>query len=75
MASKPKQPYIDTAIEAIAESEEISIEEARDQYLERSDHVLKLDDLQPQNHHWVDRGLVMSCEGGTHPSHRAFKRM
>lgn len=27
-----------------------------------------------QKHNWVDRGEVMSCEGGDHPPHRAFKR-
>jgi hypothetical protein len=25
-------------------------------------------------HFWVDRGLVMSCEGAGHPNHRVFKR-
>ncbi len=27
----------------------------------------------PEEHKWVDRGLVMSCEGANHASHRHFK--
>lgn len=27
----------------------------------------------PPEHKWVDRGLVMSCEGAGHPNHRHFK--
>lgn len=37
-------------------------------------HLIDLDKLIPSEHNWVDRGLVMSCEGGAHPHHQAFKR-
>lgn len=37
-------------------------------------HTVNMDDLKTQNHLWVDRGEVMSCEGGDHPAHRAFKK-
>lgn len=36
-------------------------------------HTVNLDSLQKQTHVWVDRGEVMSCEGGDHASHRVFK--
>ena len=36
--------------------------------------VAELDNLPPQQHIWVDRGLVLSCEGANHPNHRSFKR-
>lgn len=39
------------------------------------EYQVNLDDLKPQEHRWVDRGLVMSCEGAGHPPHRAFKRV
>lgn len=31
-----------------------------------------LDNMPKQEHHWVKRGIVMSCEGALHPSHRHF---
>jgi hypothetical protein len=33
-----------------------------------------INNIPAQRHLWVDRGLVMSCEGGDHPPHRAYKR-
>ena len=33
---------------------------------------LDLDNLPPTKHNWVKRGIVMSCEGANHPSHRHF---
>lgn len=51
---------------------------SRDEVVElaknRNDFVVDLDNLKPQKHKWVDRGLVVSCEGGDHPPHRSFKR-
>lgn len=37
-------------------------------------HILDINNLPPQEHHWVDRGTVMSCEGGMHQHHQSFKR-
>jgi hypothetical protein len=33
---------------------------------------IDLDNLPKQEHHWVKRGIVMSCEGMNHPNHRHF---
>lgn len=30
---------------------------------------IDLDKVTPSEHNWVDRGLIMSCEGGSHPYH------
>lgn len=38
------------------------------------EYTLDLDNIPQQGHIWVDRGLVMSCEGAGHPNHQAFKR-
>lgn len=38
-------------------------------------HTVDISKLTPQVHIWVDRGLVMSCEGAGHASHRTFKRL
>lgn len=49
----------------------------RDEYDEtkpKYTHIFDPDTVTPQKHLWVDRGLVMSCEGAGHPYHRAFKR-
>ena len=32
-----------------------------------------MDNPEPKKHIWVDRGLIMSCEGADHPNHRHFK--
>ncbi len=53
-------------------------EMSRDDYIEREkrrvQYLLDLQNLKPQEHNWVDRGEVMSCEGAMHPHHRAFKK-
>ena len=36
-------------------------------------HTVDIDSFEPLIHKWVDRGLVMSCEGAGHPNHRHFK--
>lgn len=36
-------------------------------------HTVDIDSFEPIVHKWVDRGLVMSCEGAGHPNHRHFK--
>lgn len=33
---------------------------------------IDLDNLPKQEHNWVQRGIVLSCEGANHPSHRHF---
>lgn len=38
------------------------------------EQVLDIDNLPGQEHHWVDRGMVISCEGGTHGYHQVYKR-
>lgn len=61
--------------EVKAEQKDMSSEEVKELMQKTSDFMLELDNLKPQEHRWVDRGLVMSCEGATHPNHRAFKRV
>jgi len=33
---------------------------------------IDLDNLPKSEHIWVQRGIVMSCEGANHPTHRHF---
>ena len=48
-------------------------EEIKEELAKKSEHIVELDRLVPQEHVWVDRGEVMSCEGAAHPNHRSFK--
>lgn len=41
----------------------------------KAEYEVDLNDLPKQEHFWVDRGVVMSCEGAGHPNHRTFKRV
>lgn len=40
----------------------------------QSEYSVNLDDMKPQEHVWVDRGMKYSCEGGIHPHHEVYKR-
>lgn len=37
------------------------------------EYSFDLDNLPPVAHRWVDRGMIMSCEGASHPNHRHHK--
>lgn len=71
---KDKKALIDTQIDEIAESQEIPVKEAAKQYVKRSDFVFSFDNMQPQLHRWIDRGMKMTCESAGHPYHEAWKR-
>lgn len=61
--------------QAIAEEQkDMSREEVLEEMKRRSDSVIDLDNLPPQDHRWIDRGLIVSCEGAGHPYHQATKR-
>jgi hypothetical protein len=55
-------------------SEGVTPDELKELMRKRSEYLIDLDSIKPQEHHWVDRGVVMSCEGAGHPNHRAYKR-
>lgn len=39
-----------------------------------SEATFDMDNVKPQSHNWVKRGVVVSCEGAGHPNHRHFVR-
>lgn len=41
---------------------------------QKPEYEFDMDSIKTQNHRWIDRGLVMSCEGAGHPYHQAYKR-
>lgn len=68
------QTYKEYREEVKQEQSGLSRDEVSKLMQKRSEYQVDLDGLRPQEHQWVDRGQVMSCEGAAHPSHRAFKR-
>ncbi len=56
------------------EQKGMSHDEVMDLMEGRSEYAIDLNSLKPQKHIWVDRGMVISCEGAGHPNHRHFKR-
>lgn len=65
---------IDDQIKDLSDKYEISLEEATQMYLKKAESVVRLEDLKPQRHNWVERGVVVSCENGDHPNHRYYKK-
>lgn len=39
----------------------------------KNEFIFEMDNLKPQQHNWVDRGVRMSCENAGHPYHWATK--
>lgn len=68
-----KQSAVDLAIENLAEEQEITVEQARKEFVKNAEHVVELDSVK-QDHNWVDRGLKFTCESPSHPFHEAWKR-
>lgn len=64
--------------EKIAKIEEEQKTKTRDEVTEelrtKSEHVFDPSTAAKQNHLWVDRGLVLSCENAGHSYHQAWKR-
>jgi hypothetical protein len=40
----------------------------------RYEVTFDMDNPPPVEHKWIDRGLKLTCEIGTHPSHEIYKR-
>jgi len=52
------------------------IEEVEQQAEEQKpEFVIDLNNMPKQEHNWVDRGLIISCENGGHPYHQVHKRL
>lgn len=52
----------------------MSYEDVKAILARRSDYMFEMDNVQPQQHNWIDRGAKLSCENAGHPHHSAFKR-
>ena len=70
-----RQTYKEQREAIETEQKNMAYQEVKDAMEKRNEHIAELDNLPKQNHIWVDRGAVMSCEGAAHANHRAFKRL
>lgn len=57
-----------------AEQAEMTPEEIHEKLKKESEFMVDLNNLPRQNHNWVDRGVVISCENGGHANHQVYKR-
>jgi hypothetical protein len=62
-------------LEEIMDTEDISRDEAIEKLRNRTEWLQDMDNLKPQSHNWVDRGLIISCEGAGHPHHQTSRMM
>lgn len=71
-------PYGVQLQEKHAEQAGMSRDQIVDQMKAESEAVEDLDAIvdrgRQQTHHWVERGLKLSCEGAGHPNHHIWKR-
>jgi hypothetical protein len=67
-------PYVNQLAEAHAAQEGLSREQVATMMKEQSESTFDPETATPVQHHWVDRGLKLSCEGATHPNHHIWKR-
>lgn len=65
--------YEDDKAQVKEEQETLTREEVTEMLQKKNEHVFDPDNAPVIKHRWVDRGLLMSCEIGTHPNHHAGK--
>ena len=73
-ADKPTESYDEAQTRMRQEQGGMSREQIKQKLAGNSVDVFDPATAKPSAHNWVDRGEVLSCEGGAHPYHRAFKR-
>lgn len=70
----PQPVSYDTVQEQLkAEQAGMSREDIAKAMASKSEATFDPETAVPDPHNWIDRGLVMSCEGANHATHRHFK--
>ena len=72
--NSPKKSMVDIQIESLAESQDVTLEEAARLFRKGSEHTIDFDNLPKQNHIWIDRGLKYTCENAGHAYHEFWVR-
>lgn len=70
-----RQWYEEYQAELRAEQEGRSREEVLGAMKQKTEYVFDPATAPKQAHRWVERGLVLSCEGAGHPYHQVHKRL
>jgi hypothetical protein len=68
------QTYDDYKRELTESQAGLSRQEIAQRMAAESEAVFDPETAVKPRHNWIDRGLVMTCEGSGHPTHRAYKR-
>lgn len=68
------QTYKELKDEVKAEQSAMTPDEIRAKLQKESEYMVDLNNIPQQNHNWVDRGIVISCENGGHANHQVYKR-
>jgi len=66
MTPEERQAEVKASQEGMTKDEIVDLMEST------SEFAIDLDNLPKQKHNFVKRGIVISCEGADHPSHRHF---
>lgn len=72
--SDMRQSYKERKAAVAAKQSNMSHADVLAKMRKNSEAVVDLNDLPTQQHIWVDRGVVKSCEGAGHPNHRSYAR-
>lgn len=67
-----KQTYEQYRQQLIADQNSLTKDELLQKMNAENEVSIDLDNLPKQKHNFVKRGIVISCEGAGHPSHRHF---
>lgn len=66
--------YLEEKAKLQYEQEKMSYDDIKKAMENTNEFIMELDNLKPQKHLWIDRGLKMTCENAGHPMHEAWKR-
>lgn len=67
------QTYAEAKAEIQAEQAGLSRDQIAQKMTAKAEYVFDPETVEKPEHNWIERGLVMSCEGANHPAHRHFK--
>jgi hypothetical protein len=67
--SETYKEYLETVK---SEQSGLSKDQIKDQMEQQSEYAFDLDNFPSVSHNFIQRGIVISCEGAGHPSHRHF---
>jgi hypothetical protein len=74
MSSSETQTYSERKAEIKERQSTMTREQIFEHMAHKNESAVDLNNLPAQSHNFVNRGVVVTCEGAGHPSHRFYKR-